>query len=259
MTTTLPNTQTTLLQDVHTRYLVMGEGRDVILLHGWGASIALMHPLGQQLQKLGYRAHLLDLPGFGESALPPTTWTVHDYAQHVLAYIAHQKLGRVHLFGHSFGGRISIVLGANHANHVDKIVLCDSAGVKPLMPWYKQLPLRAYHRLKDTLPDHPLVEQLQTAYRNRMASTDYLNAGELKATFLAVIEEDLLPLAKKINQPTLLVWGANDQDTPLWQAKKLEETIPNAGLVTLEGAGHYSYLDKLLDVTRIVDYFYKHD
>lgn len=259
MTPTLPNTQTALLHDVHTRYLVMGEGLDVILLHGWGANLTLMYPLGQQLQKLGYRIHLLDLPGFGESAMPPKTWTVQDYAHHVLAYLAHQHLERVHLFGHSFGGRISIVLGATHASHIDKIVLCDSAGVKPPIQWYKQLPINAYRRLKDTLPDHPMVERLQTAYRNRTASTDYLNAGELKATFLAVIQEDLLPLAEKITQPTLLVWGANDQDTPLWQAKKLEATIPNVGLVILEGAGHYSYLDKLLDVTRIVDYFYKHD
>ncbi|MFZ4828311.1 MAG: alpha/beta fold hydrolase [Phototrophicaceae bacterium] len=257
--TAVANTQTILLSGITTRYLVMGEGLDVILLHGWGANLNLMLPLAQQLQPLGYRTHLLDLPGFGESGLPPQAWSVHNYAQHVLAYMAHQNLERVHLFGHSFGGRISIVLGANHEHHIGKIVLCDAAGVKAIQPWYKQLPLVTYHYLKDKLPDHPLIEQLQTAYRNRTASTDYLNAGELKATFLAVIEEDLLPLSSKINQPTLLVWGTADQDTPLWQAKKLEATIPNAGLVTLEGAGHYSYLDRLLDVTRIVDYFYKHD
>lgn len=255
----LNQTQTASLQGITTRYLVIGEGVDVILLHGWGANIPLMLPLAQQLYPLGYRIHLLDLPGFGESGLPPQAWSVHDYARHVLAYMAYQNLERVHLFGHSFGGRISIVLGAKHGIHIGKIVLCDAAGVKPRQAWYNHLLLSVYRWVKHVLPDHPLVKQLQTAYRNRVGSADYLQAGALKATFLAVIDEDLLPLASKIRQPTLLVWGTADQDTPLWQAKKLEATIPNAGLVTLEGAGHYSYLDRLLDVTRIVDYFYKHD
>ncbi|MGV2433732.1 MAG UNVERIFIED_CONTAM: alpha/beta fold hydrolase [Anaerolineae bacterium] len=69
-----------------------------------GANIPLMLPLAQQLYPLGYRIHLLDLPGFGESGLPPQAWSVHDYARHVLAYMAYQNLERVHLFGHSFGG-----------------------------------------------------------------------------------------------------------------------------------------------------------
>ena len=46
----------------------------------------------------------------------------------------------------------------------------------------------------------------------------------------------------QIAQPTLLVWGRNDTATPLSDGKKMEQSIPDAGLVVLEG-GHYSFLE----------------
>ena len=47
----------------------------------------------------------------------------------------------------------------------------------------------------------------------------------------------------RIGASTLLVWGDQDDDTPLWMGQRMEELIPDAGLVVLEGAGHYSYAD----------------
>src|SRR5690606_20062375 len=60
---------------------------------------------------------------------PPGVWGVPEYAAFVLAYLDAQGLARPHLLGHSFGGRISLILGAEHPERVDKLVLADSAGV----------------------------------------------------------------------------------------------------------------------------------
>ena len=57
--------------------------------------------------------------------------------------------------------------------------------------------------------------------------------------------------------PTLLFWGDQDMDTPLSQGKLLEQLIPDAGLVIWEGAGHYSYLERLADTARVMDHFLK--
>jgi pimeloyl-ACP methyl ester carboxylesterase len=65
----------------------------------------------------------------------------------------------------------------------------------------------------------------------------------MRGTFRAVIAEDLTDRLPRISAPTLLVWGEKDEDTPLWMAHRMEELIPDAGLVVLEGAGHYSYAD----------------
>jgi pimeloyl-ACP methyl ester carboxylesterase len=58
-----------------------------------------------------------------------------------------------------------------------------------------------------------------------------------------VIAADLRDRLPKIRASTLLVWGERDDDTPLWMAHRMEELIPDAGLVVLEDAGHYSYAD----------------
>lgn len=247
------------INGISTAHAVVGEGAPVLLLHGWGANVPLLWALMEQLAGKGFRCYAPDLPGFGDSDPPPSAWTVHDYAAFVLAYMDAQALQRVHLFGHSFGGRLALVLGANHADRLDKIVLCDAAGVKPKTPWYHALPAALYQTIKDKIPEGSTLDKLRDRYRQRVGSADYLSAGAMKETFLAVIAEDLLPCARRIQHPTLLLWGENDTDTPLWQAQALADAIPDSGLVTFPGAGHYSYLDALPDAVRVIDYFFKHD
>jgi pimeloyl-ACP methyl ester carboxylesterase len=65
----------------------------------------------------------------------------------------------------------------------------------------------------------------------------------MRGTFRAVVAADLRDRMPRITAPTLLVWGDQDDDTPLWMARRMEDLIPDAGLVVLEGAGHYSYAD----------------
>ena len=80
--------------------------------------------------------------------------------------------------------------------------------------------------------------------RARVASRDYLEASEaMRGTFRLVIAADLRDRMPRIGAPTLLVWGERDDDTPLWMGQEMERLIPDAGLVVLEGAGHYSYAD----------------
>ena len=98
---------------------------------------------------------------------------------------------------------------------------------------------------------------MQRWVRERYASEDLKNAGPLEDTFLRVVREDLVPRAARIKASTLLIWGDQDQDTPLWQAQVLEKTIPDAGLVVFKGAGHFAFQERIADFIRIVDTFFK--
>jgi pimeloyl-ACP methyl ester carboxylesterase len=229
-------------------HAVLGEGVPIVLLHGWGAEIKLVYPLAEQLIKLGYRCYLLDLPGFGASPEPPAVWTVFDYAELVRKYIQQQGLERVNLFGHSFGGRLSMILGAEYPQLIDKITLADAAGLRPKQPMMSQIRLKGYKAIRDGLRKvglKQLADQLASAYNKRYGSADF-NAvsGVMRQTFVNVVNQDLRDYAKRIQAPTLLIWGDQDQDTPLAQAHELEKLIPDAGLVVYTGAGHYSYLEK---------------
>jgi pimeloyl-ACP methyl ester carboxylesterase len=77
-----------------------------------------------------------------------------------------------------------------------------------------------------------------------VASRDYANAGPLRDTFVKLVSEDLTSILPQVTSPTLLVWGADDTDTPLSSAKIMECLIPQARLVVLQNAGHFSYLDQ---------------
>jgi pimeloyl-ACP methyl ester carboxylesterase len=185
---------------------------------------------------------------------------VGDYADFVMAYIQKMKLNRVRLIGHSFGGRISIYLSAHYPEVVRQIVLADSAGVRP----EQSMNMRLYYsgrRVMFTLLKIPGLRRFERPLRDwlrqKFGSTDYLNAGPLEETFKLVINEDLVPIAREIQAPTLLIWGEQDKDTPLRDAKILEDAIPDAGLVVFEGAGHYAYLERPTEFARIVSHFFK--
>ncbi len=242
--------------------IVIGTGTPLLMLHGWGASADLMLPLAKSLAPHGYQCLIPDLPGFGESAPPPEAWDTRLYAELMLAYLDAHSIERALLIGHSFGGRISLILGADYADRVMKMALFNSAGVPPRRSLSSRARLKLYKTGRDWLAAFgakALSERLRAWYGARYGSADYQSAGALKETFLKVVNSDLRPYAERVSVPTLLLWGEKDADTPLWQGETLQKLIPDAGLITFPDAGHFSYLEKPADSVRILDYFFTHD
>jgi len=230
----------------------------IILLHGWGGSIASVAALQDRLSKL-YYVHALDLPGFGATPPPPIAWDVADYAAAVIAYMDSARLSRVHLIGHSFGGRISVVLGADYPTRIHKIVLTSTPGLiapsdKHFHP--RRTVYRSIRRTLNAIGLKTIATRVQQWYWNRYASDDYKQAGVLKETFIKVVQQDLAPYARRITASTLLIWGDQDQDAPLWQGQQYEKLIADAGLVVMQGVGHFAYLERPTDFTHIVETFF---
>jgi pimeloyl-ACP methyl ester carboxylesterase len=240
----------------------VGEGAPVLVLHGWGVDSTAMQPLADGLAKRGFRVYALDAPGFGASDSPPTAWSVFDYARFMIAFLDTYNLDSVFVIGHSFGGRLGLILGSDYASRVRKMTLIDSAGVPPRRSLSSQIRLTTYRFIRDRLNSvgaKQLSQRLQTAYAQRYGSADYKSAGVLRETFVKIVNQDLRAHAARVRVPTLLLWGEHDDDTPLWQAKILENLIPDAGLVTFPGAGHYSYLEHLHETIHIIEHFFTHD
>lgn len=241
--------------------LVGENGPMILMLHGWGANLKLMQPLAERLAPCGYQVCLLDLPGFGDSDPPPSPWSVHDYANFVAAYLDQLGLKPFALIGHSFGGRIGLILGAEQPSRLSRMILIDSAGVRKPPSSRQRIRLQTYRaalRLLTQVGLRNQAERLRAWYSRRYGSADYQAAsGVMRETLIKVVNEDLLPYAAQVGVPTLLFWGERDEDTPLWQGRLLEKTIPDAGLVVWPGSGHYSYLERLDDTARVIDHFLK--
>lgn len=243
------------LAGLSARYLVRGSGPPVLVLHGWGASIEAVFPIVTGLESIA-TVYALDLPGFGQSDLPPEPWGVEDYQTFVAAFMDALGLERAALVGHSNGGRISIRMASTEPQRVSKLVLVDSAGIRPkrTLRWYRRVGMAKVGKYAARFLGRP-GERLRDLLVGRAGSTDYLQAGAMRPTLVRLVNSDLREHLPRIEVPTLLIWGSEDADTSISAAREMERLIPDAGLVVFEGAGHFSYLDQPGRFATVVRHF----
>jgi pimeloyl-ACP methyl ester carboxylesterase len=236
-----------------------GQGKTVVLLHGWGASLATFDELAKYLTGRGFEVIRFDFPGFGGSPKPDDSWGVGEYAGLTAALLQKLKVKSVYaLIGHSFGGRVIIKgISAKQLNP-KKVVLLGAAGVKPRQTG-KKLAYKAVAKVGKVLTSVPGLRSAQGRLREKLyataGATDYLNAGSMRKVFLNTINEDLLGDVSHVLQPTLLVWGENDTETPLYQARLIKERLKTGELVVVPEAGHFVYTDDSAAVMRELDRF----
>ena len=233
-----------------------GEGHPILLLHGWGCNTTTFNAIRPFLEA-HFRVLTVDFAGFGQSDEPKDVWGVEEYTRSIEALAKAEGVENPILIGHSFGGRVSIVYASR--NKVQKVMLVDAAGVKPRrsLSYYRKV--YTFKLLKCLAPiflGKSRAEQMIQARRAKAGSSDYNQASPMMRRVLSkVVNEDLCHLMPKITAPTLLFWGENDTATPLADAKKMEKLIPDAGLVTVAGAGHFSFLENTPLFLRVAESF----
>ncbi len=249
----------TTIDGIKVAYEHSGEGDIVILMHGWGGSMSSFEPVFNYLSR-NYKVYTLDFPGFGKSEIPPVAWGTEDYGGFINKFFKKLNIEKVNIIAHSFGGRVAIWFAANFPEMVKKLVLVDSAGIKPkrTFKYYLKVSLAKSGKKILLLPIFSRYgEQLLNKLYRSIGSKDYQEqSGIMRSTLVKVVNEDLSGILSGILSPTLLIWGENDDDVPLSHAKIMENEINDAGLVVFKGAGHFSYLDKFNDFCLIVENFF---
>lgn len=236
-----------IIRNININYIQYGNetGKNIVLLHGWGQNIEMMAPLGNNLTD--YHITILDFPGFGNSSEPLTSLTIYDYVEILEELLIELKIKKPIIMGHSFGGRVAILYAAR--NPVEKLVLFGSPCIRDNRKSIKESILKSLKKL-------PGMEKIGEFAKNYIGSTDYKNASPvMRETLVNVINEDLSKYAMKIECPTLLIWGTNDEAAPIEDARKLEGLLVDGGLVELEGYTHYAYLEALPQVINILRNF----
>lgn len=243
------------VRDIPVNCECFGEsGENVVILQGWGTTAALYRDMAAHLGRT-MRVYVPELPGFGETPEPAEPMDAEDYAAFVLDLLEALGIRETHLIGHSNGGRIMLVLASRErAVRFGKLVFLDAAGVRPRQTAKKRLKTAAYKVGRKLLTPFPAALE---KYRQSHGSADYRAASPImRQTLVKLISTDLTERMPEIRNPSLLIWGTEDGDTPLWMARVFEEKIPDAGLVTVEGAGHYAYLERPGFVYPVLDAFF---
>lgn len=241
------------IKDLDINYVQYGnkKGKHIILLHGWGQNIFVMDTIGKKLEKYFYITNI-DLPGFGKSEIPKEALTIYEYREIIELLLRKLKINNPIIIGHSFGGRVAITYAAK--NKVDKLVLLASPFRKKEVN--NNLKLKLYKFLKKV----PVINLLEDWIKTKVGSSDYRNASPLMREILVnVVNQDLTNELKDIECPTLLIWGSLDSAVSIDEAKYAESIMKNAGLVEIENATHYAFIEQNYRVIKILENFFEVD
>jgi pimeloyl-ACP methyl ester carboxylesterase len=242
-------------------YKEVGEGYPIVLMHGWGCEIKTFALLENFLAP-NFKVYNIDFPGFGKSQEPPTPWGTADYEAWFKAFLKEKKIENPILIGHSFGGRIAIRTAKDTA--IKKMILIGSAGVKPtrsLGYYFKVYSFKAMRFFAELPGIYQWFGKDFIEERRRNAgSSDYQQASEvMRGTLSKVVNEDLKVFMPLVKASTLLIYGENDTATPVKDAKIMEQLIPDAGLVVIQNAAHYVFLEQSAAVHAIIGSFLKEE
>lgn len=247
-------------------YEQLGKGKPLIFLHGWGVDRSVMKPLARQLAH-ARTCYLVDLPGFGNSPAPPAAWDVSSYADMIEQFINSLFDEPVELLVHSFGGRIALKLCARQEmkSHIGKVLITGGAGMKPkrsMTFYFKKYLGKCLKAPFNLLPERPRKASLQklrqTKLWNWLGSSGYKKLdGVMRNIFVLAVTEYLEQCLPHIDNEVLLLWGANDEATPLYQAERMEKGLKNGALVVVKNAGHYAFLDRPGRFTTIAKAFFE--
>lgn len=215
--------------------------KTIVFLHGWGVDSQSWFKIVPRLVDKKYSLFFLDLPGFGNSQMPPSAFSLEDYKRIVLEFIKKLRLKKIVIVGHSFGGRIAIKIASTSPNPAEKIVLVDAAGINNLTGFKKLTAIFA--RLISPVFRPQFMQPIRRKLYFLMGS-EYLDRVGLSKIFSRVVSENLTLLLPKIKNETLILWGDRDNVTPLYYARLMKKLITKSKLTIFPGIGHFPFIEK---------------
>ena len=245
-----------IVNELVTQYSLTGQGKLVVLLHGWGDSARGLVNLNAQLSQ-NYRVVSLDLPGFGGTQSPSGVWDLDDYANFVRDFMTKLGLDQVFaLIGHSNGGAIAIRGCGLGVFNPTKLILLAASGVRPSRS-LRRLLLSSVAKVGRVVTIG-LPGRYRQALRARLygaVGSDLLVVEPLQATFKKIVRQDVQADAAGLTLPTLLIYAENDQAVPLEAGRRYHELIKNSRFEIVKAAGHFVQSDQPEQVQQLIEKF----
>ena len=260
--------------------LTMGHGPDVVCLHGLGATKASMFDTAAALAGQGYRVHALDLPGFGGSSKRAASYGP-DYFRRVVASVL-DELGieRAHLVGNSMGGRVAIELAIEHPERVGALaLLCPAVAfvrrefapiVRLLRPEFGMLPhslgrrrieaqfwsMFADRDQVDPVMGDVVADEFERIYRNPGARLAFLSSARSLYLSKPFGADGFYPRLASVRAPAMFVWGTHDRLIPAGFRRHVEQWLPSAEQIVLEGCGHVPQIERPDQTNGLISRFF---
>ena len=228
----------------------------ILMIHGFGADKDNWPRFSRPLTAR-YHVIALDLPGFGDSSKPEASYDVGTQVERLNAFAKAIGLHKLHLIGNSMGGHIAALYAARHPEEVLSVALLNNAGVNApqASELFKRLdrgdanPLLVrnaddFNNMLDFLfvEKPPLPESLKQYLAQRaMASHDF------NQKIFSQLRERYIPLEPelaKIQVPTLLLWGDQDQILDVSSIKVMQPLLKQPSVVIMQACGHLPMIER---------------
>lgn len=242
----------------------------IVLVHGFSVPYFIWDPTFEFLAKSGFRVLRYDLFGRGYSDRPRTNYGINLYIRQLRDLLDGLNIQEpINLFGLSMGGPIAVTFTDRFPDLVEKLILIDPAGAKPIqlssllklakIPGVSDLALGLLgdeNLLKSIAADFfdpALVEQFIERYRPQMKIKGFKRAilSALRNGMLGDFSE-VYRRAGKLSKPTLLFWGRNDTTVPFEHSALVTDFIPHAEFHVVENVGHIPHYEKPDEVNPIL-------
>jgi len=221
-----------------TNYQSYGEGRPLIILHGWQSNLERWTPVAEEIAKKGFRVIVPDLPGFGKSDALTIPWNTNKYINWLEGFVSEIGVKDYYLLGHSFGGALASKMAVKHVQDIKKIFLVSAACVRKKTTQKNFLKnIAKIAKIFYFLPYYSFLRK--AVYKFIIRKSDYVYVdGIMKETYLNIVGEDLSFHLPFIKVPTVVIWGEKDESTPLQDGQFIAKQIKNSKLIVIPGASH---------------------
>ena len=236
-------------------YRHMGDNEEVLLLiHGFMGSSYDFHQIMPVLAE-HFTVYAVDQIGFGLSdKSTDLDYRKANSASLIASMMENLNVEHYHILGHSMGGEVAMHIALNRPDNVSRLILLNSAGLTdPQQGRNTKLPAFLIEYVFKNYTLQRLVFN-RTVYDQNVASRDNFNRffyfnKQIPARTLVKITQDndsgsLADQISDINQPSLVIWGRQDNIIPLEQGMSLYSQLRNSEIVILENCGHLPYLEK---------------
>jgi pimeloyl-ACP methyl ester carboxylesterase len=261
--------------------LTIGEGPDVVLIHGLGGAKSSFLDAAAALSA-DFRVHALDLPGFGSSGKPlRAPYDAGWFADVVLRTMDALGVRRAHIAGNSMGGRVALEVGLCAPERVGGLVLlCPAVAfikrtlhpiVRLLRPELGLLPHRFTRGMVEGQlwslfadPDaidpeiaDVIVDEFQRIYANAGGRLGFLSAARNIYLDAPFGRNGFYPRLSELAPPALFVWGTHDPLIPAPLAGHVRRWLPHAEQIVLEGCGHVPQVERAEQTAGIMRRFFR--
>jgi len=230
-------------------FKTFGKGKKFVLfLHGWGGSTNSFLSVAEKISK-EHKVMLIDFYGFGKTKFPDKSLDTYEYALQLYLFLHNHAIKEIDLVAHSFGGRVAIILSSLFDIKINNLILVDSAGITPKRGLNYKVKVFKY-KLYKKLNKYGLLSGKKLT---RYGSEEYKQLNDIqKISYVKIVNQGLEYLLKNIKSKTLIVWGVNDNTTPVYMAERLKKYIERSHVVYYENSGHFCYLENYCNFCNLV-------